>query len=433
MHVVVCIVISISLPLTLMVICALYSLVQKDHVAPIYVINLLISDLIQLCCMLIDEINQLQYLDIVEYIYSSGLLTSVCFMVCVSLERYLVIAHPLWYRFKRTIKISVVVSVVAWLLPQFIFLPLFLPYVFLLVPVEVIGSVVVIFLIIPFPLFIFFLVGTLRALSASVSVPSEEKRQIVGILVLVLLIYTLLFLPWIIFVLLLNMNIFDRTLNFLSDMFVKLSPLADLILYVFFRKESIGKLCTAVNWCRVANADTNILTLSSMEDERMRRKQTNMFSQFRTNHLRVSASGCSPWFSIGGPSDSWFPLSSLAESWFPLSGLAESWLPVGGPAHSCVGDLAPDSCTLSEGPADSAYSCVSLGGPACHWSRVNVPAALLICSQCLVGLQAVRLKVRRNTETQAHQFSVAAYYRTSGSTKITHGIKDPYASPKVPV
>ncbi|XP_065818252.1 G-protein coupled receptor 4-like [Labrus bergylta] len=257
-HVVTCIIISIGLPLTLMVIYALCFLVRKDHVAPIYVINLLISDVIQVCCLLIQEIIQNQTHAIVDYIYSSGLLTSVCFMVCVSLQRYLVIAHPLWYRFKRTIKISVVVSVVAWLIPHVILLPPFLLYLFLLVPVKVIGSVIIIFLIIPFPLFVFFLVGTFKALSASVSVPSEEKCRIVGMLVLVLLIYTLLFLPWIIFALLKNLIIFDRTLGVLSLMFIKLSPLADLIMYVFLRKDSIGKLCTTVNWCRVVNADTNI-------------------------------------------------------------------------------------------------------------------------------------------------------------------------------
>nr|XP_029132673.1 G-protein coupled receptor 4-like [Labrus bergylta] len=259
MHVVRCVIISIGLPLTLMVIYSLCFLVRKDHVAPIYVINLLISDLIQFCCLLILEINQHQSLNIVNYIYSSGLMTSVCFMVCVSLERYLVIAHPLWYRFKRTIKISVVVSVVAWLLPPVTFLLLFLFSQLLWVPVEVIYIIIIIiFLIIPFPLLIFFLVGTLRALSASVSIPFEEKCRIVGILVMMLLIYTLLFLPSIILFILMYMNIFDRNLGVLSGMFFTLSPLADLILYVFLRKESIVKLYTAVNWCRLANADTNI-------------------------------------------------------------------------------------------------------------------------------------------------------------------------------
>uniref|UniRef100_A0A3Q3GKN3 G-protein coupled receptors family 1 profile domain-containing protein n=1 Tax=Labrus bergylta TaxID=56723 RepID=A0A3Q3GKN3_9LABR len=253
MHVVTCIIISISLPLMLMTIYALFSLVRKDHEAPIYVINLLISDLIQLCCMLIVETKLDQ--TIVYDIYSCGLWISVDFMVCVSLERYLIIAHPLWYRFKRTIKNSVVVSVVAWLIPPVFFLTVFPWFTF-----DVAGSIFAIFLILPFLLFIFFLVGTLRALSASVSVPSEEKQRIVGILVLVLLIYTLLFLPSIILFLNMN-NRSDRTLTDLAFMFAKLSPLADLILYVFFRKASISKLFTTVNCCRVANTDTNISTV----------------------------------------------------------------------------------------------------------------------------------------------------------------------------
>ncbi|XP_020508534.2 G-protein coupled receptor 4-like [Labrus bergylta] len=251
MHVVTCIIICIGLPLTLMVIYALSFLVRKDHVAPIYVINLLISDLIQLCCMIIWEKKGYRDESSIEfYIYYSGLVTSVYFMVCVSLERYLVIAHPLWYRFKRTIKISVVVSVVVWLIPPVFFLTVF-PWV----PFVVTNRIFAIALIIPFPLFIFFLVGTLRALSASVSVPSEEKQRIVGTLVLVLLIYTLLFLPSMIEFLELH-NRYTKTLFHLAVMFLKLSPLADLILYVFIRKQPIGKLLTTVNCCR--NTDTNI-------------------------------------------------------------------------------------------------------------------------------------------------------------------------------
>ncbi|XP_060896384.1 G-protein coupled receptor 4-like [Labrus mixtus] len=255
MHVVTCIIISIGLPLTLMTIYALFSLVRKDHVAPIYVINLLISDLIQLCCMIILETELYQTHAIVYNIYCCGLGISVGFMVCVSLERYLVIAHPLWYRFKRTIKISVVVSVVVWLIPPVFYLTV-VPWVTL----KIAGITSFIFLIIPFPLFIFSLVGTLRALSASVSVPSEEKQRIVGTLVLVLLIYTLLFVPSMIWVLV-RSDKFDITLINLSNIFAKLSPLADLILYVFFSKKSIDKLFTAVNCCRVANTDANISTV----------------------------------------------------------------------------------------------------------------------------------------------------------------------------
>ncbi|KAI3362834.1 hypothetical protein L3Q82_001876 [Scortum barcoo] len=111
----------IGLPLTLVAIYALYSLVQKDHVTPIYVINLLISDLIQLCCMIIQVIQPTDWTpcETYYYIYFFGLLSSV------GLERYLVVAWPLWYHFRRTIKSSVVVCVVVWALPLVCVLPVY--------------------------------------------------------------------------------------------------------------------------------------------------------------------------------------------------------------------------------------------------------------------------------------------------------------------
>ncbi|XP_034538116.1 G-protein coupled receptor 4-like isoform X2 [Notolabrus celidotus] len=104
------IIICISIPLILVAIYLIYaSTVRNDHVAPIYVINLLISDLIQLCCMIIWQAPlKLQDLWYILKIYFIAMLASVGFMVCLALERYAVIAHPLWYRFQRTIKMTVV-------------------------------------------------------------------------------------------------------------------------------------------------------------------------------------------------------------------------------------------------------------------------------------------------------------------------------------
>lgn len=67
----------------------LYPQVRNDQVGPIYVINLLISDLIQLCCMIVwvTKINARPLYNITYFIYVFGLLTSVGFMVCVALER----------------------------------------------------------------------------------------------------------------------------------------------------------------------------------------------------------------------------------------------------------------------------------------------------------------------------------------------------------
>ncbi|XP_045930347.1 mas-related G-protein coupled receptor member A6-like [Micropterus dolomieu] len=248
-HVVIHIIIAVGLPLTLVAIYALYSMVRRDHVAPIYVINLLITDVLQFCCMIIRVAPNGKISEIFYSIYLSALLASVYFMVCISLERYLVIAHPLWYRCRRTIKTSVVVCVVLWVLTGVCGVLLFFSVcVFILI-------IFPILLLLPFPLLIFSLVGTLKALSASISVPSDEKRRIVGILVLVLLIYTLLFLPDIIWFLIVSYINNDVTLNLLSFIFVRLSPLADLFLYVFMRKGFIDKLLASVCCCRMESND----------------------------------------------------------------------------------------------------------------------------------------------------------------------------------
>ncbi|XP_038586207.1 G-protein coupled receptor 4-like [Micropterus salmoides] len=240
------IVVAVGLPLTLVAIYALYSMVRRDHVAPIYLINLLISDILQLCYMIVKVAPNVcgTISEMFFYIYYSALLASVFFMVCISLERYLVIAHPLWYRFRRTIKTSVVICVLVWVLtPPFLVISWFY---------SVNPNILAVLLLLPFPLLIFFLVGTLKALSASISVPSDGKRRIVGILVLVLLIYTLLFLPSIILIL---HKKYVPTLNSLSLIFIRLSPLADLFLYVFMRKGFIDKLLSSVCCCRMDSND----------------------------------------------------------------------------------------------------------------------------------------------------------------------------------
>ncbi|XP_071388907.1 G-protein coupled receptor 4-like [Centroberyx affinis] len=234
----------IGLPLTLLAICALYCLVQDGQAAPIYIINLLVSNLIQFCFMVVRLEGPGRIKDIMLYIYFSGLMASVGFMVCVALERYLVIACPLWYRFRRNVKVSLVVSFMVWafsigqlILVHFIY-TLF-PFILLSIS-----------LLLPFPLLIFFLVGTLKALSISISVPPEEKRRIVAVLVLVLLNYTLLFLPMIISFLAMG-SLTQPIHPNLSFIFVQFSPLVDLVLYVFMRKGGVDKLLCCLCLCRM--------------------------------------------------------------------------------------------------------------------------------------------------------------------------------------
>ncbi|XP_044229424.1 G-protein coupled receptor 4-like [Thunnus albacares] len=154
--------------------------VQNNNVAPIFIINLLISDIIQFCYMIVLVAKpDGKIYEIFCYIYYYSVMASVGFMVCVALERYLGIAWPLWYHVRRSIKISFVVCVVVWTLPLVYVLPLYFWVKF-----EISETIFTVFLLVPFPLLIFFLGGTLKSLFAAISVSSDEKRRIVGMLVL---------------------------------------------------------------------------------------------------------------------------------------------------------------------------------------------------------------------------------------------------------
>ncbi|XP_047459495.1 uncharacterized protein LOC125019038 [Mugil cephalus] len=246
------IIICISLPLTLLAIYSLSSLVRKDHSAPVYVINLLISDIIQLLCMIgwvTDKKNSETVIFFGLHHYT--LLSSVGFMVCISLERYLVIVWPMWYRFRRTIKTSVVVCVLVWILPLVCIIPLYF-----MVDLLTTQAIVGVYLLLPLPLFIFFLGGTLKALSGSISVSSDEKRRIVSVLVVVLLIYTLLFMPSIIW-LLAGKDIMNSRFIIVSEILIQLSPLADLILYIFMTKGTTDKILASLCCCRMELQEIN--------------------------------------------------------------------------------------------------------------------------------------------------------------------------------
>ncbi|XP_067466967.1 ovarian cancer G-protein coupled receptor 1-like [Thunnus thynnus] len=251
-YVITCVIIGIGLPLTLVAIYSLYSQVQNSNVAPIFIINLLISDIIQFCCMIVLVAKPDWKIDeIFFYIYYYCVLASVGFMVCVAVERYLVITWPMWYHVRRTIKISLVVCVVVWILPLVYVLPLYFWVKF-----EISETIFAVFLLVPFPLLIFFLGGTLKSLFAANRVPSDEKRRIMGILVLVLLIYTLLFLPNIIWSLVEDARLND-TFDNLTFILLRFSPLADLILYVFIRKGVIDKLLASLCCCRMDSDDNS--------------------------------------------------------------------------------------------------------------------------------------------------------------------------------
>ncbi|KAM4599522.1 uncharacterized protein V3H82_005453 [Fundulus diaphanus] len=238
---------GIGLPLTLIVIVAILLQVKKDQGAPVYVINLLFSDLIQFCGR-ITHLVKSRY-GIGYPIMNFGLIASVGFMVCISLERYLIIAKPLWYRFRRNIKTSLMVCVVVWTLPLSAVLIMYLTtdcktYRFFFQIIFPCG------ILLPFPFFIFFLVRTIKALSGALSVPAEEKRRIVAIQVVVLLIYTLLFLPVAGFYMPKKSQLIPYSLLMSC---VYLSPLADTTLYLLSRKSFLDKFLASLCSCKASD------------------------------------------------------------------------------------------------------------------------------------------------------------------------------------
>ena len=227
------VVFSLGIPVTFLAICLLYCLICANHVAPIFIINLLISDLLQMCVIPLSLKGYCHF--VVSLGYYIGLTTSVCFMVCIALERYLVVVFPLWYRFRCKVKYCVIVSSIIWLFP---FVKIGIESYLLSGEASLILTSVLI--LIPLPLLIF-LVGTLRALSVSISVPLLEKIRIIGVLVLVLGIYCLLFLPRVIFFLLVAMH--SPVATPLGGFLVLLNPLVDPLLYVFIRRGACPCSC----------------------------------------------------------------------------------------------------------------------------------------------------------------------------------------------
>ncbi|XP_016528627.1 mas-related G-protein coupled receptor member X1-like [Poecilia formosa] len=221
--------------------------VKKGLDAPVYVINLLVSDLIQLGIRIPIDFTRLSEADFtyMKIVYF-GIMASVGFMVCISCERYLVVAKPLWYRFRRNIKTYVVVCIVVWVLP---FLHPVLGYG--IKEYEMASIFFIVFLLLPVPLFIFFLVGTIKALSGALSVPADEKRRIAAIQVVLLINYTLLYLP-VIFLLLYDIEALKWNLSCIPYAVGYaggcLSPFADTILYVLIRKSLLDKCLASLCW-----------------------------------------------------------------------------------------------------------------------------------------------------------------------------------------
>ncbi|KAL2083386.1 hypothetical protein ACEWY4_021159 [Coilia grayii] len=240
------VILPIAVPMVCLAICGLVSLIKTGQVAPVYIINLLISDMLQMFTrpVVLSLSPSGVIYELTAFVYSSGLLASTFFMVCIAGERYAMIAHPVWYRIHRTVKKSLLCSVAVWLVTAVAIGGIVLAAVTDVIEVDKVYAYWAVVTLLPYPFVIFFSVGTWRALSKSMSIPPREQRRIMGMLALVLIIYTALFLPYIALLLLMSTcpalftDYTFQCLAVVSTALLSLNLVVDPVLYVFMGKRS---------------------------------------------------------------------------------------------------------------------------------------------------------------------------------------------------
>ncbi|MBN3278137.1 GPR4 protein, partial [Polyodon spathula] len=207
----------VGLPANLLSLWGLFQLLRSSNVLPIFILNLLLSDLIQLMTLPLWVIYlQKQHkwghgevlCNIVGFIFYVNLYASVVFMCLVAIDRYVGIVHPLTCQRFRTAKSAIAASFGVWLVTFLYCLFGLLPSVFyedsmcmevypvgLRYAVFKIGTIVLGFLL---PCFIlgFTAIRIRSALRASPSVTQDERRKIVGILCTITVIFVGVFGPY---------------------------------------------------------------------------------------------------------------------------------------------------------------------------------------------------------------------------------------------
>ncbi|XP_051507756.1 G-protein coupled receptor 4-like [Myxocyprinus asiaticus] len=202
----------IGAPLNLMALFGLYRLIKSENVLPVYVINLLISDLIQLLTLPLwmdyyanghrwrFGTQTCQFMGLFFYI---SIYAGIFFMCIIALERYLAIARPLSFKHLRNLRFARWIALGIWILiavpPAIAFEKLFPKQKNYSLCIEKYPSEErfityrLITLLLSFIIPLGFIVGlyrqTVHTLMAINSFLSEEKRSIRGLLTLLVVVF----------------------------------------------------------------------------------------------------------------------------------------------------------------------------------------------------------------------------------------------------
>ncbi|XP_041753068.2 G-protein coupled receptor 4, partial [Coregonus clupeaformis] len=208
----------IGTPLNLMALFGLYRLIKTENVLPVYVINLLLSDLLQLFTLplWIDYYSRghswrfgstsCQFSGVSFYV---SIYTGIAFMCIIALERYLAIAKPLRFQALRKLNFARWIALSIWVvvaLPLSIALHTMQPNDNHTLCMERYPSkegfityrliTLTLSFLIPLSFILFLHRKTLRSLSAIGALGAEEKHRIRGFLILLVVIFILVLGPY---------------------------------------------------------------------------------------------------------------------------------------------------------------------------------------------------------------------------------------------
>ncbi|XP_042284101.1 free fatty acid receptor 3-like [Thunnus maccoyii] len=254
---------------------ALLCLLKKETAAPIFAINLLLSDLIQIGITIVFIVSRffdasyqpfIRARCIARLLVRLGLTSSLGFMLLISAERYLLVAFPVWYHTKNNAKFSILISVCMWTLSLAYSS---LDYVFL-TNKRVSLLLFSIICLLPAPFLVGFFTATWKALSRSIAMRREKKnrRRVLGVLGLVLGTYIVLFFPFSFRNLYYSLKgdtdaedlVKDWSLVVTSAL-VYISPMIDSLIYIFMRRD-IKDTMEAFACCR-----TPLMKLQELQEK----------------------------------------------------------------------------------------------------------------------------------------------------------------------
>lgn len=263
------IVIVLGLPANCMALWAAYMQVKQKNELGVYLINLSVADLLYIATLPLwidyflhhdNWIHGQQSCKLFGFIFYTNIYISIAFLCCISVDRYLAVAHPLKFAKIRRVKTAMLVSAVVWVIeivansaPLFhneLFKDRFNhTFCFEKYPMQewVAGmNLYRIFLgfLFPWVLMIFSYRGILRAIRGNISTEKQEKAKIKRLALSLIMIVLFCFAPY--HVLLLCRSVFflmrPCDCRFEEDLFTSyhvslaltsLNCVADPILYCF--------------------------------------------------------------------------------------------------------------------------------------------------------------------------------------------------------